>query len=926
MAARTPLYSVVLAAGKGRRMRNQVFHKVCFQIAGVPAIHRALDAYNRIGVVRNVVVVGDLAGQVVETVGKQFRNVVFAFQPDARGTGDAARCGLQALSEIDPDARILIVAGDKIIENAALTRLVRRAEETDADLAVLVTPAEWGGSSAGRVLFGPDERPLAIVEMADIKLRACRTELRQALEAGEPTEAELQAVVTRHLGPTATLARVLELDESIVGRTGSPSESRMKATTVVGATTADGRTASPSCILARLAALPCDVRIAPEPVVFSAAEAAAARFRNESVYLVRKRAIDFGLEQMAANNAQGELYLTDAIGAIFRARGDTGPRFRICHVPTETPVEVMSYNNPEELLRIEDHFHGQRRQSLEELRTRLEAERFKTIDDWLALFPAEGQLPEPTRSAFVEYYGDDPALLAEKSAAYRSALLCFRQHFGRDRSVILVRSPGRINVMGRHIDWQGGRCNLMAVTQEVIMAVAPRADDLLEARNVDPRQFPDVSISIGRLVSQLDWDDWLSVVNSSGLTRHLRESAGNWSLYLEAALLRLQMAHREHHLRGMDMAVCGNIPVAAGLSSSSALVVATAESALALHGLEVSSQQFVNFCGEGEWFVGTRGGSADHAAMKYGQKGTINHVAFHEFQLLEQLAFPRTHALVVCNSFIQAKKAGGAREAFNARVGSYLVGVQLVRRLFPQYAPLIRFVRDISCENLRVPPSRIYEILTQLPESMTAAEVRAMFQNDADAWTGLASHFGTARDEAVYPVRGVLMFGITECARSVRAADCLRRQDMQELGTLMRTSHDGERCFATRADGSAEPFLVDISDAALHRLIEDLGSEDLARIERAQLWNQPGAYRCSTQEIDTLVDIAGRTPGVAGAQIAGAGLGGCAMILVRAENVPALEANLLRDYYAPRQLPNGVVRCTPSAGSCLLAIGGAANS
>ncbi len=145
MAARTPLYSVVLAAGKGRRMRNQVFHKVCFQIAGVPAIHRALDAYNRIGVVRNVVVVGDLAGQVVETVGKQFRNVVFAFRPDARGTGDAARCGLQALSEIDPDARILIVAGDKIIENAALTRLVRRAEEMDADLAVLVTPAEWAG-------------------------------------------------------------------------------------------------------------------------------------------------------------------------------------------------------------------------------------------------------------------------------------------------------------------------------------------------------------------------------------------------------------------------------------------------------------------------------------------------------------------------------------------------------------------------------------------------------------------------------------------------------------------------------------------------------------------------------------------------------------------------------------------------------------
>ncbi len=756
--------------------------------------------------------------------------------------------------------------------------------------------------------------------MADIRLRACRAELRQALAAGVPTDAELQAIVTKHLGPSATLAGVLGQDAESVQVFDSSNK-------LIGHIERESDTGVPGreVLKARLTSLPFDFRIGPEPVVFTDGEAAAARFRNESVYLVRKRAIDFGLEQIAANNAQGEHYLTDAIGSIFRARTDKGPRFRICHVPTETPVEVMSYNNPEELLRIEDHFHGQRRQSLEDLRTRLGAERFKTIDDWLALFPAEGPLPEPTRNAFVEYYGDDPDLLAGKCVAYRSALLCFHQHFGRDRAVILVRSPGRINVMGRHIDWQGGRCNLMAVTQEVIMAVAPRADDLIEARNVDPRQFPDVSTSIGRLVSQLDWDDWLSVVNSSGLTRHLRESAGNWSLYLEAALLRLQMAHREHHLHGMDMAVCGNIPVAAGLSSSSALVVATAESALALHGLDVSSQQFVNFCGEGEWFVGTRGGSADHAAMKYGQKGTINHVAFHEFQLLEQLAFPRTHALVVCNSFIKAKKAGGAREAFNARVGSYLVGVQLVRRFFPQYAPLIRLVRDISCENLRVPPSRIYEVLSELPESMTAAEVRAMFQNDANAWTGLASHFGTARDEAVYPVRGVLMFGITECARSVRAADCLRRQDMHELGALMKISHDGERCFATRADGSAEPFLVDISDAALRRLIEDLGSEDLARIERAQLWNQPGAYRCSTQEIDTLVDIAGRTPGVAGAQIAGAGLGGCAMILVRAENVPTLESNLLRDYYSPRQLPNGVVRCTPSAGSCLVAIGGASS-
>ena len=831
--------------------------------------------------------------------GKQFQNAVFAFQPEARGTGDAARCGLQALSEIDPESRILIVAGDKIINNSALSRLVRAAEESDADLTLLVSPTDWGGASAGRVLFSPDDRPLAIAEMADLRVRAARSDLLRRVSESDspPTTADLEAIVQRHLGAKSSL-------EQVFGHTFDPS--------AVGAM-------EPAAVRERLLGLPIDLTVNGH--TFTPQGAVESPFRNESVYLVRKRAIDFGIEQLTADNAQGELYLTDAIGAIFTAAQDDAAKFRVAHVATESAAEVMSYNNPEELLRIEDYFHGQRRQSISDLQTRLGAERLRTISDWLELFPDDGAVPAATSAAFREYYGDDSSgLHARKCALYRDVLQSFRQHFGDDRPVLLVRSPGRINVMGRHVDWQGGCCNLMAVTQEVIMAVAPRADDRIEARNVDPAAFPDVSLSLGRLVSQLNWDDWLSVVHSSGLVRHLRESAGNWSLYLEAALLRLQMAHRDLQLQGMDMAVTGTIPVAAGLSSSSALVVATAESALALHGLDLAPQQFVNFCGEGEWFVGTRGGSADHAAMKYGRKGTINHVGFHDFQLLEQLAFPESHALVVCNSFVQAKKAGGAREAFNARVGSYLVGVQVIRRDFPQYAPLIQFVRDISCETLRIPPSRIYEILMSAPEAMTAAEVRGRFGDDPDVWPALAPHFDGVGDEVAYPVRGVLMFGVAECARARRAADCLRTGDMQQLGRLMNVSHDGERCFQTAPDGRVQPFRVDISDAALSQLIHDLASEDPVRTGRAQLFQQPGAYRCSTQEIDTLVDLALRVEGVEGAQIAGAGLGGCAMVLVRADAVPDLEGQLEREFYEPRGLPSGVIRCTPSAGSGVVAI------
>ena len=143
---------------------------------------------------------------------------------------------------------------------------------------------------------------------------------------------------------------------------------------------------------------------------------------------------------------------------------------------------------------------------------------------------------------------------------------------------------------------------------------------------------------------------------------------------------------------------------------------------------------------------------------------------------------------------------------------------------------------------------------------------------------------------------------------------------MEGLGALMKISHNGERCFITHSDGSVEPFGADVSDEALHRLIADVTSQDPSRIERAQLHNQPGAYRCSTREIDAIVDIACRTPGVAGAQIAGAGLGGCAMILVAGSSVRSLEENLRREYYAANGFPPAIIECSPSAGSCLVSI------
>jgi len=145
----------------------------------------------------------------------------------------------------------------------------------------------------------------------------------------------------------------------------------------------------------------------------------------------------------------------------------------------------------------------------------------------------------------------------------------------------------------------------------------------------------------------------------------------------------------------------------------------------------------------------------------------------------------------------------------------------------------------------------------------------------------------------------------------------LEQNQMGEFGRLMNISHDGDRVSRPGRDGSYQLLPEECSDAYLHGLIEDLKSEDPARVLRAQLYRQPGNYACSTEQIDQMVDIACSVPGVVGAQIAGAGLGGCIMILTKKEAVAHVRKALLRDYYEPNRLEPAIIPCIMVEGAGL---------
>jgi len=805
---------VILAGGRGRRMASSDRHKVCFKVGGVPAIVRAMRAYRAAGIRRFLVVVGQMADQVMACVADEFPDAAFAYQSEPRGTGHAAAVAARVLSAMGWDGPVMITMGDKVTWPEVVSRFLEQFRRTPADALVSALP-KTPETTAGRLVCEPDGRILGIVEHPD---------LCEAMAAG-------RKIVVR------------------------------------------GR------------------RLDPAPIEQE------AQYVNASLYLFRFDPLRRALKTLRTDNVQGELYLTDVVGAI----AETG---HAALFPIDDPEDLMAFNTPAELLRIEEVV--QRREAPARV-----VRRRPTARD--ALLPVGAWLqriahPDAQFRAFLhETYGGDPDLVRERLVAMERLLKRAAEVLGPEREVILCRAPGRINLMGRHVDHRGGYVNVMAISREVLLAAAPREDDRVTLENLDAQRFGPRSFRIRSLLEEASWSDWLDFVDSEVVRRLLQEAPGDWSHYARAPLLRLQHAAPDKMLRGMDCVVSGNIPMGAGLSSSSALVVAFGEAAVVLNELDFGIRDYVDLLGEGEWFVGSRGGSADHAAIRTSRPGSVSRIGFFPFRIEEEVPLPSDVCTIVAYSGKTAEKSAGARDVFNQRVACYELAQMLLRRTWPPAAGIER-LRDLTPERVRLAPAEIYRALKLLPLRAGRRRLRALLSDESERVDRV---LGSHRWSGPYDLRGVSLFGIGECARSERFAALLKKGDMEAVGRFMSVSHDGDRCFRFDAGGRPRAFRVRLDDAALDRLAAENLDPAL----------HPGRYRCSTEAIDRIVDLARFVPGVIGAQLAGAGLGGCAMVLAKREAAGRVCQVLEDQFYRPRGLEPAAWVCVPVGGACVITPG-----
>ncbi len=245
----------------------------------------------------------------------------------------------------------------------------------------------------------------------------------------------------------------------------------------------------------------------------------------------------------------------------------------------------------------------------------------------------------------------------------------FHQAYGSRAPTHMVQAPGRVNLIGEHIDYNGLPVLPMAIDRRILLLLRARTDNVIRVTNADPRFY-----------------------RAEFTLRHdIPASPGSsWVNYLKAGAQAVVRAHRAEV--GFDAVIGSSLPVAAGLSSSSALVVATALALDHVNAVDSDPLALAALLAEGERYVGTQGGGMDQAICLAARAGTASRITFGPLRVTPR-RIPRHWRFVVAHSLADAEKSGAIQETYNQRTqeceAALATIAQALNRPMPTYMSLL---------------------------------------------------------------------------------------------------------------------------------------------------------------------------------------------------------------------------------------------
>ncbi|KAI1906684.1 galactokinase [Ophidiomyces ophidiicola] len=489
----------------------------------------------------------------------------------------------------------------------------------------------------------------------------------------------------------------------------------------------------------------------------------------------------------------------------------------------------------------------------------------------------------------------DSGLDIDQVARWTVFLKRFKEIYD-DIPEIVARSPGRVNIIGEHIDYSLYDVLPAALRVDVLIGVRayriPGPDGIVKLANFNATKFPGQDFSVpGGCDVEFD------------INKH------EWANYFKAGMrialhfLRAKSSGNPSPPLRMKVLVDGNVPPGGGVSSSAALICASALATVKTHGYNLSKQELLDLSLVSERSVGVYSGGMDQSASVFCRSGYLLYTQFYPTYCIANLPIPKSKpeiTFLVAQSFVISNKADTAPTRYNLRVAECTLAALVLAKLHkvtlsPDTSPLNYCLRSFHQE-LMQQEGRLNDPLEYQLDSIISGATKLLKQDKGYTREEIAkileisvpdlesthlSAFPVKADRFYLRQRALHCF--KEARRVIDFTACLTKSDhidnhrLKYLGQLMNESQESCRTL----------------------------------------------YDCSCPEINEMCKIA-RDAGALGSRLTGAGWGGCTVNMIPQTKVESVISALKKKYYEKRselteeQMKVAMVISKPSTGAFVI--------
>ncbi|KAI6246301.1 Galactokinase [Erysiphe necator] len=511
----------------------------------------------------------------------------------------------------------------------------------------------------------------------------------------------------------------------------------------------------------------------------------------------------------------------------------------------------------------------------------------------------------PITSSLKEIYAEDT--LQVQLERWQSLMQQFNTEYKHQPSFI-SRSPGRVNIIGEHIDYSLYGVLPMAIEADVLLAVSMSSHEAskdyykIKIANTSPENFPSHVFEFTNDVVEIDprFHEWTNYFKSG----------------LRGAVEILQRKHgKQFQPRSMDILMDGSVPVGGGLSSSAAFVSASALAVLYANGeTSIEKATLTELAIISERAVGVNSGGMDQSASVFSHRGSALYVSFMPTLSTKVVKFPQTNPelnFLIAQSFVKSDKHTTGPVCYNLRVVECSLAAAYLHTCLNKGNKSISLPSDSSPLAISLRSFQEAYFSGSLLSFDDQLSILLKLTKDT-----LTQKQGYTREE----IADVLSCSVEELNKRymskfpVQAERFLLRQ---------RAIHVFSEAYRVLEFLSLLQKQEQVSDAT-NDLSTELFNKNLGNLMNESQDSCRENYSCSCAEIEKLCSIA-RNAGAYGSRLTGAGWGGCTVHLVPEDKLLEVQIAWDKNYYSnleldAKQKSNAVVLSKPGGGSIIYVV------